>query len=346
MEHLIVWGKFVGLSGAIVISGIALTRYADVISQKLGLGHVFIGVIFLGLVTSLPELVITMSALVGLDQPDLGIGNILGSCVFNLFMICLVDLLFFRGKVFARASTHLVFCGALSGIMILIAVLGLRFTDLYGATHPEWFDPLGLKVDVTSIVIIAFYAFATYALHRAEKSGRAPATESTPEKKDTDTSLGAVAAKSLLAAATIVLAGVCLTKTGERMADLYGLGHSFIGTAFLAAVSSMPELVCTVAAARYGFVNMAFANVFGSNIFNVGIIALTDVCYRSGSLFLGKVGHPSHSHGLVGLMGVLITMVFVAALGYRYQSRRRLSPVTLVSMALYAAALALAFWVR
>jgi hypothetical protein len=70
-----------------------LSRYGDVIAEKTGLGGAWIGLILLASVTSLPELVTGFSAIVIADVPNIAIGDALGSCVFNLAIISLADVL-------------------------------------------------------------------------------------------------------------------------------------------------------------------------------------------------------------------------------------------------------------
>jgi len=343
MEHFVVWSKFIGFSTAIIVAGTYLTRYADILSEKLGLGHIFIGVVFLGWVTSLPELVITLSALLDVGQPDLGVGNIYGSCIFNLFMLCLIDIFIFKGKLFVRATPHAALCGALSGIVIVVSLAGFFLSNRYGAQFPALFDPLGVGIDVTSMAILVAYAVATYTLYRAERTGRVPEVDADCPKKYDEVSFSSVVLKSLIAASVIVVAGIFLTRVAEEMSDMYSLRRSFVGTMFLAAISSMPELVTTFAAAKMGFANMAFANIFGSNIFNIGILAVTDIFYRK-SLFWRAEG-ASPSHQFVGLLVVLVTMIMFAALHYRYEPRKRFSIVIFLCVLLYLSAVSASYFI-
>lgn len=338
MEHLTKWSEFVGLSASIIVAGIYLTKYADILSEKLGLGHIFIGVVFLGWVTSLPEAVITLSSLIRVGQPNLGIGNIYGSCIFNLLMICLTDVFVFKGRVFVKATPHIVLCGALSAITLLVSLLGFFLSNRYGAAYQRYFDPLGVNIGVTSFAILITYVIVTYTLYRAERTGRVPEIDAVSPNRYEDLSLAGVVLKSGIAASVIVVAGIFITDVAEDISCMYALRRSFVGTAFLAAISSMPELVTTLAAARMGFTNMAFANIFGSNIFNIGILAVTDVFYRGGLLF-SEPERTSSSHLFVGLLPLLVTMIMIAAIHYRYKPKGRLNPVILLCILLYISAL-------
>lgn len=335
MEHFFIWGEFVGLSVVIVLAGTALTRYADVISDRLGLGHVFIGMVLLGFVTSLPELVITLSSMVAVGQPDMGVGNIYGSCLFNLFMICLVDWLFTRGKVFLKTEKGEMVCGLMSIVIVGVSLAGLVLGQRFGKEHSRFFDPLSINFGLTSVAVLSVYVVSLLVLYRAEK------VSEEKELKDEGGGLLSLFVWIGISAFGIVLAGVYLTKVCDRIAQTYGLGRSFVGTTFLAAVSSMPELVCAFAAARMGSIGLTFGNVFGSNLLNVAILGMTDGAWRDGLLFTRSL---SSGHLLVALCVIIVTAIYLVAGQMDYKARRRVGWVTGISGAFYVAGLLSAYF--
>ncbi len=106
-----------------------------------------------------------------------------------------------------------------------------------------------------------------------------------------------------VSAAVIVLAAVKLAEYGDASGYRTGLGSMFIGTLALAMITSLPELVTIVAAARLGAHDLAVGNLFGSNIFNMFALGLTDLFYTPGDL-LSAI---SPDLALVGLLGLLLT---------------------------------------
>ena len=77
-----IWLKFLLCLVIILLAGVKTTRYADVIAERTGLGRIWIGLLLLGIVTSMPELITGVSSvtLVGeVGIPDLGLGTLLGS---------------------------------------------------------------------------------------------------------------------------------------------------------------------------------------------------------------------------------------------------------------------------
>jgi cation:H+ antiporter len=67
-----------------------------------------------------------------------------------------------------------------------------------------------------------------------------------------------------------------MVRSSAAIAELTGLGTTFVGTTLVALVTSLPELVATLAAARLGADDMAIGNLFGSNLFNMFALGLTD----------------------------------------------------------------------
>ena len=94
-----IWIEFAVCAALIVAAATQLSRYGDVLAEKTGLGRAWVGGILLAGVTSLPELVSGVSAVAWLNAPNLAAGSILGSCLFNLALIALMDLAYQPGSI-------------------------------------------------------------------------------------------------------------------------------------------------------------------------------------------------------------------------------------------------------
>jgi len=115
----------------------------------------------------------------------------------------------------------------------------------------------------------------------------------------------------LAGAGLIILAGTRLSRYADQIADRTGLSGGFIGFILLATVTSLPELaVSATSIVAVGSPDLAVGGLLGSNTFNLAIIVLLDILYRSGPL-LQKV-YPGHvlSAGLgvmfIGTVSALI----------------------------------------
>jgi cation:H+ antiporter len=96
-----------------------------------------------------------------------------------------------------------------------------------------------------------------------------------------------------------------------------GWSHSFVGTQFVAAVTSLPEVTVTLAALRMGAIDMAIANLLGSNLFNIAILAVDDVFYLQGPL----LADVSPVHSVTALSAIAMSAVVVIGLLTRPRER-------------------------
>jgi cation:H+ antiporter len=124
---------------------------------------------------------------------------------------------------------------------------------------------------------------------------------------------------ALLSAAIVVL-GVWLASLGDSLAGVTGLGQSFIGALLLAATTSLPEFVASVAAIRLGAVDLAVSNLFGSNIFNLAILGVYDLVYFQGNFW----SNISDIHIFTAVVAMIMTSVAIVGLIYRAARPSRL----------------------
>lgn len=113
-------------------------------------------------------------------------------------------------------------------------------------------------------------------------------------------------------------AATWLPHLGEEIAELTGLGRTFVGSIFIALSTSLPELVVSIAALRIGAVDMVLGNLFGSNLFNIGILALDDMLYVKGPL----LSYVSTNHLVTAFAAMAMTGVAVIGLTYRASKKR------------------------
>lgn len=113
-----------------------------------------------------------------------------------------------------------------------------------------------------------------------------------------------------LSSTAIILAGIRLAPYGEAIGQRTGIGQGWIGLLFLATLTSIPEMTTTVTGALIDVPNIALGNAFGSNLFNVVIIAVLDVLLLGRGPFLLKV---RTYHVLSGSVAIVLTLF--AALG-------------------------------
>jgi cation:H+ antiporter len=108
-----------------------------------------------------------------------------------------------------------------------------------------------------------------------------------------------------------------------------------VGTVFVAAVTTMPELVVTISALRLGAVDLAVGDLLGSLMVNVAILGVVDLIYFKGPL----LGAAAPEHAATGLMAILMVGIVIAELIYRPQKKalRWMSTGAFLLAFLYAA---------
>lgn len=303
------WIQFALASAVIVVCGTNLSRHGDVIAEKTGLGRAWIGLILMAGVTSLPELVTGISSVALADAPDIALGDLMGSCVFNLAIIALMDILRGPTPIFSKAERgHVISAGF--GVILIGTVVG---SILAGGLVPS----IG-TVGLYTPAIIVIYSVGIRSVFLFQKKQIAAfAGEIAAAAQYDRLSLRDAAVR--YAANAVVLVGVAawLPFLGARLADETGLGRSFVGTILIALATSLPELVVSVAAVRIGAADMAIANLMGSNMFNVFILAVDDGFFTRGPL-LSAV---SQTHALTGVIAVVMTGIVMTSLTYRLEKK-------------------------
>jgi len=304
-----VWLQFALCIVFIGAAGVRLTRYGDAIADKTGLGGSWVGVVLIASVTSLPELVTGISSVAFAGTPDIAVGDVLGSCVFNLMIIVVLDFLHRGESVYTRASQGHILAGGFGVMMIGFAGFNILLTTNSGV-------PSFGHVGVYSPVIVLLYAVAMRTVFRYERAHVQEALEAEEDQYPQYT-LRQVMLRYAAAAGVVVAAGAWLPFVAKDIAVIMGWEESFVGTLLVAFVTSLPEVVVTVAAVRLGAVDIAVGNLFGSNLFNILILVVDDVLYLPGPLF--SAVEPIHA--VSALSAMMMTGVAIVGLLYRPRAR-------------------------
>ncbi|MCB9551398.1 MAG: calcium/sodium antiporter [Myxococcales bacterium] len=253
---LIAWSSIIGGLVLLVVGGEALVRGAAGLARRARVTPTVIGLTIVAAGTSMPELVVSvLAALEG--APDLSVGNVVGSNIFNIAAIlgiaaALAPLTVERSTLRREYP------------VMLIAAIGLHLLALDG-------DIGRLEGAALLTGMIVFIALTV----RAGRRDHASITSEDDVPTGTG-SLGGDLAATLLGAAVLAGGSKLLVDGAVDVATTWGVSKAVIGLTIVAAGTSLPELAASVIAARKGHADMAIANVVGSNIFNVlGILGTT-----------------------------------------------------------------------
>ena len=290
-------------------AGLKLTIYGDAIADKTGLGGNWIGFLLIATVTSIPELASGISAVTLVDAPDLAVSAILGACIFNLNIIVLLDFLYRKGSIYHSASQGHILSAAFGIVLIGFSGLGIVLA-LNGETLR-----LG-HVGIYSPAIVFLYLISVYTVFNYEKHQIKHYTDQEPDAFP-HLSLGQVTLRYAVAAVVVVASGIWLPMVAKGIAIQMHWQESFVGTLLVAFVTTVPEMVVAVTAVRINALDMAIGNIFGSNLFNIAILALEDICYKPGPI-LSSVA-PVHS--VSALTALIMTGLAIIGLFYRSEQR-------------------------
>lgn len=303
-------GWFVAGSAAIWVAGTLLSSYADEIARRTGLGHVLVGLFLLAGVTSLPEIATSFTA-AAQGESQLAVSNLLGSIALQVAVLAMGDMVYSRGALtYLVPDPALMLQGTLNVILLLLVALAIVAGDraLGGAGLWTW----GLLVAVV-------YSFVK--LHEAgdrepwiaNVEPPSPEEETSREEEPFSGSLAALLAKTALCGATILAAGFVVAQAAAAIARQTGTSASFMGMAFLAISTSLPEVSTVFAAMRQRLFAMAIADIFGTNLLNVARVFGIDLV-AGGPPVLNQVGRVATAGAL---LGALVTALFMMGLAER-----------------------------
>lgn len=299
--------EFILIAAVIVVCGTQLSKYGDMIAEKTGLGRAWTGLIILASITSLPELITGISSVAFAALPNIAAGDIMGSCVFNLLILAMLDPMDKGKPIFSRVGqSHLLSAGFGVALIGLVSASILLQEFIPSFWHIGAYTPVFFAAYIVGIRMVYFY----------EKRFIKELVSEGTRQYEGVTLKRAVAMYSLNALIVVAVA-TALPFVAGGIAEATGLGSSFVGTVFVAITTSLPELVVSIAALRIGAPDLATGNILGSNMFNILILGIDDLAYVKGPL----LSHIALSHAVTGLMAILMTAIVLISITSRPEKK-------------------------
>lgn len=287
-----------------------LTDGAVGLAQRMGMSQMVIGLTIVAMGTSMPEFFVSlMSAVHG--TPDLAVGNVVGSNIFNAMLIVGV-----AAMVSPIAIIHTTVKKDIPFAIIASTVLLMMCLD-FSITR------------IDAAILAAMFCYFMYATLRVSKEeGGEPEAQAASEKP------AATMIRSLLLVAVglacLVLGSSVFVDNASAIASSLGMSDALIGLTIVAGGTSLPELATSVVAARRGNSGIAIGNVLGSNVFNIlMILGLTGLITP---MHLAQISYVDLSMMVVSMMllwlfsftkyrierweGALLVLSFVGYTGY------------------------------
>ncbi len=316
-SNVVLFGGTAVVAFLVVLAGSWLSRLGDRIAELTGLSSSWIGIILLATITSVPEIVSSVTAvLTGAD--NIAIGNVFGSNMFNMFIIAILDFLQGPGPVLLTVSATQILPAALGIFLMALAAAGIFATTQFESVSESLANVWGW---IFSALIAAAWVTGTMITYRSEQT-----TVSDEEffRRPSPRAVRKTILRFCVAALIVIALGILLIGFARVLAKrefVWGsfhfiLGESFVGTIIVAFVTSLPELVVSISAYRIGAVNMAIANLFGSNAYNIVIIPIMEVLSGGKSIF--TLAQPYHM--VTASFAIILTTI--AIMGVIYRSRK------------------------
>ena len=303
------WLKFLLCLVVILFAGTKLARYGDTIAQKTGLSGLWIGLVLLSAITSVPEIATGVSSAALVGSADLALGTLFGSNLFNMAILAFIDTCHPFAPILSIVNTRHILLAIGAMLLTGVAAVSILAGDALSGIALGW-------LGVPSIIILLLYLYLIRRMFLLEKNNNSPPVSETSAQYQ-DVSLKMIWFKFALAAMAVIGAGIWISFIGDDIAQATGWGASFVGSLFLAIGTSAPELVVTFAALRLGALDMAVADILGSNMFNMAIIFLTDIFYTRQAILSSS----SDVHTITAVAGILMSLLVIIALRFRQKKK-------------------------
>ena len=244
-----------------------LADYVDALDKKTNISGAFIGGVLLAAVTSLPELFTSISATILLpSSASLVVGNILGSNLFNIAILGLCFILFFKKFIDGTFEFK-------SHFTVIIGTCFIYAIVSYGLLANDKLQPIVGPINFLALLILIVYGITIF-LQPKEAEG----------EKEEDTynlTIKQVIIRFVICAVVLVAVSVLITYNTDAIATKFNINQTTAGAIFLAIATSLPELVSSIALCKKGNWNAAVGDIVGSCLFNFCIIGLAEfMSYR------------------------------------------------------------------
>ncbi len=329
-----VFAVFAVAAAVVGAGGVRMTGLADRLADGTELGEALAGGLLLGMATSLSGTVVSVTAAID-GRASLAFANGVGGIAAQTAFLAIADLTYRKANLeHASADAASLFQAALLMLMMSLPIVAYAAPALtLAGLHPA------------SLLLLGVYIAGMVTMRRVQQTPmwrpilthetRHDVAEEETGRRRSNLALGLEFAGLML---VIGVAGWAIAESGGRISDLLGISATAVGALMTAVVTSLPELVTTLAAVRRGALQLAVGGILGGNCFDMLFLSLSDAGYREGSLY--------HAIGAGDLfwLAVGLAMTAVLLIGLIVREKRGIGGIGFESawiLAIYAGAVAL-----
>lgn len=263
-------GSIVGGMLLLALGGEGLVRGGIGLAQSVGVSKLFVGVVFVSIGTSAPELIVSIQAVLA-NQPELAVGNVIGSNISNILFVLAI--------------------GAILRPMLLSKEVGVWSVAVLVAASAfvVWLILPGQLTREQGLIMLGLLALYILSLFFSGRSRAAAEQAAEVEGAGTNSALTNFAF-FLVGAVALAFGARLLVGGAEELAKLLGVSEVVIGLTIIAVGTSLPELAATIVAAARRHSEVVAGNIIGSGIFNIlgilGAAAYVSGTYRDVALHI------------------------------------------------------------
>jgi cation:H+ antiporter len=335
---------FAAAALAVWFAGVRITRYANVISDKTGMGQALVGLLLLGGVTSLPELAVAVTSSVSGDD-SLAVNSILGGIAMQVAILAVADALIGRRALTSIVPDSVVILqGGLKILLLSIVAAAIVVGDVPILFVGVWMWLLAIVTGISMWVLSRVQGDKPWVPSDSEISKEKEEEQAKKKAaKDKDKSLNWAVMRAAIAGVVIVVAGYILSRSGDAIAEATGLGQSFVGAVFVAIATSLPEVSTVFSAMRAGLYTMAMSDIFGTNLFDTSFLVVIDIAGGSDAV----INSAGRFEGFAALIAISVTAIFLVGLAERRdRTILRMGYDSLAVMGTYLAGLVVLYFLR
>ncbi len=272
---------FLIAAGVVILCALRATGLADVIADRTRLGEAIIGGTLLGAATSLSGTVVSVTA-ASQGDASFAISNAIGGIAAQTLFLAIGDLVYRRGNLEHAVAEP-------ANLFQCVVLIGMLSLPLVAMTGPE---VAFVGLHPVSLVLFLVYVTSVRLSAQMRETPMWKPTQTSQTRRDEPEDASerhrSATGPLLIFGVLVCLMGAggwVISQVGAELIQRYALGSSFVGALVTAVVTSLPELVTTLAAIRRGALQLAVGGIIGGNTFDVLFLVLSDIAYRDGSIY-------------------------------------------------------------
>lgn len=296
-----------------------LVNGASSLAKRFNVSDIAIGLTVVAMGTSAPELVVNLIA--GAEKSmagtnDVVFGNIIGSNIFNIFLILGISAIIYPLTVHRNALWKEIPYSLVATFVFFVLVNDVLF---FGASNNE------LSIIDGIILLIMFSIFLIYIFMNLTRNPDGELEEIVMYGSIKTTIMIALGITGL------IFGGNMIVESAVVIANLFHVSQKVIGLTILAAGTSLPELATSAVAAFHKKSDLAVGNIVGSNIFNLLLVLGTTAIVHSPLMFDSVLNLDL----FVVMLGTLLLFIFMFTLN-KYKLDRAEGALYLLGFAIYS----------